>query len=350
VTSPAAVDPLARAFELFWHPVCTAGEVGAATATGAPIGVTLLGRRLVVADLDGALVALDARCPHRSASLACGALDGAGLRCAYHGWRFDAAGRCVDIPSMPDGPIPSRAAVGAYEVQEAYGLVWVRLDGAAQTALPALPAWGDPAFRMIAGTPYTWPVGAPRRVENFVDLAHFAFVHDGSLGRRDDPVPPIPEVGRADGELRFRYDPPDIEVEDSAMYGSSRYRIPMPLTVSIEFRLATGANRFLWMTASPLDMGTCRAFWWHGRDDDLDGDDEPYVAFQARVLAEDEPVVCSQDPAPLPLDPAEELSVRTDRVSIEYRRFLRDIADAAADGAGSLRALLAATRSSAAVA
>jgi vanillate O-demethylase monooxygenase subunit len=340
VTALGATDPLARAFELFWHPVCTVAELGAAAATGAPLGVTLLGKRLVIAELDGALVALDARCPHRSASLACGAVDEGTLRCAYHGWRFDAAGRCVDIPSMPGGPIPARAAVGAYDVREAYGLVWVRLDGAAGTDLPALPAWGDSAFRFIAGAPYTWPVGAPRRVENFVDLAHFAFVHDGSLGRRDDPVPPIPEVGRVGGELHFRYDPPDMEVEDSAMYGSSRYRLPMPLTVSIEFRLANGANRFLWMTASPLDMGTCRSFWWHGRDDDVDGDDEPYVAFQARVLAEDEPVVCSQEPAPLPLDPAEELSVRTDRVSIEYRRYLRDLADAAGSGAAEVRALL----------
>ena len=340
VTALGTTDPLARAFELFWHPVCTADELHVAAESSRPVGVTLLGKRLVVAELDGTLVALDARCPHRSASLACGAVEAGGLRCAYHGWQFDDTGRCIDIPSMPGGPIPARAVVGAYDVQEAYGLVWVRLDGTAGTELPALPAWGDPGFRMIAGVPYTWPVGAPRRVENFVDLAHFAFVHDGSLGRRDDPVPPIPEVGRLAGELRFRYDPPDMDVEDSAMYGSSQYRMPMPLTVSIEFRLPTGANRFLWMTASPLDMGSCRAFWWHGRDDDLDGDDEPYIAFQARVLAEDEPVVCSQDPAPLPLDPTEELSVRTDKVSIEYRRYLRDIADAAASSPATLCALL----------
>jgi vanillate O-demethylase monooxygenase subunit len=175
-------------------------------------------------------------------------------------------------------------------------------------------------------------------------------VHDGSLGRRDDPVPPIPDVARVQGELQFRYDPPDIEVEDSAMYGSSQYRMPMPLTVSIQFRLASGANRFLWMTASPVDMSTCRAFWWHGRDDDLDGDDEPYIAFQAKVLAEDEPVVCSQDPAPLPLDPAVELSVRTDKVSIEYRRFLRDIADAATRGPAALHALVTGASPSTAVA
>lgn len=341
VTAVGATDPLARALELFWHPVCTTTELAAATALGHPVGATLLGARLAVADLGESVIAVDARCPHRSASLACGAVEPGGLRCAYHGWRFASDGRCDDIPSMPGGPIPSRAVVRSYDVALAYGLVWVRLDGAAATALPALPAWGDPSFRSIAGSPYTWPVGAPRRVENFVDLAHFAFVHDGSLGRRDDPVPPLPDVHRAGGELRFTYDPPDIEVEDSAMYGASIYRMPLPLTVSIQFRLAGGATRFLWMTASPVDMGTCRSFWWHGRDDDVDGDDAPYVAFQARVLAEDQPVVCSQDPAPLPLDPAAELSVRTDKVSIEYRRALRDLAAAAAVGPAALAAALA---------
>jgi vanillate O-demethylase monooxygenase subunit len=333
-------DPLERALELFWHPVCTHAELAEASAAERPVAVTLLGRKLVVADLGGSLVALDARCPHRSASLACAAVEPGGLRCAYHGWQFAADGRCIEIPSMPDGPIPSRAALGAYDVQLEYGLVWIRLDGSADTALPALPAWGDPAFRMIRGVPYTWPVGAPRRVENFVDLAHFAFVHDGSLGRREDPVPPVPDVRRVDAELRFTYDPPDIEVEDSAMYGSSIYRMPIPLTVSIEFHLGSGATRFLWMTASPIDMGTCRSFWWHGRDDDLDGDDAPYVAFQARVLAEDEPVVCSQDPPELPLDPGDELSVRTDKVSIEYRRYLRDLAEAASTGGGPAVAAL----------
>jgi phenylpropionate dioxygenase-like ring-hydroxylating dioxygenase large terminal subunit len=338
-------DALASAFELFWHPVCAESELAACSTTHAPFGAILLGRRLVIAQLaGGALVAMDARCPHRSASLARGTVEEGGLRCAYHGWRFDSDGRCDDIPSMPGGPIPSRAAIRSHDVVLAYGLVWVRLDDAAGTELPRFPEWGNASFRLIAGEPYTWPVGAPRRVENFVDLAHFAFVHDGSLGRRSDPVPPVPDVARADAGLLFVYDPPDIAVEGAAMYGRSVYRMPMPLTVSIEFELGSGAKRFLWMTASPIDMGTSRSFWWHGRNDDVDGDDAPYVAFQARVLAEDEPVVCSQDPAPLPLDPAVELSVRTDKVSIEYRRFLRDLAEAAHHrGPAGLAAVLAAT-------
>jgi vanillate O-demethylase monooxygenase subunit len=81
------------------------------------------------------------------------------------------------------------------------------------------------------------------------------------------------------------------------------------------------------MTASPLDEASCRSFWFISRDDDLDGDDAPHLAFQQRVLDEDEPVVCNQDPPEMVLEAGFELSVRTDRVSIEYRRWLCELAE-----------------------
>jgi vanillate O-demethylase monooxygenase subunit len=324
-------DPLGRALELFWHPVCTVGELAASAP--APLGAQLLGRALAIADLGGGrLAALSDRCLHRSARLSVGWIEDGTVRCAYHGWRWSESGRCVDIPSLPDGPIPPKACIPAYDVQVAYDLVWVRLDGSAGTTIGS--------FRIVAGQPYTWPVGAPRRVENFVDLAHFAWVHDKTLGRRDQPVPPMAVTRREQGEMRFEYDPPEMATDEHALYGSSWYRMPIPLTVDIEFRLAGGARRHLWMTASPLDQNTCRSFWSVARTDDLDGDDAPYLDFQALVLAEDEPVVCNQDPPALPLEENIELSVRTDRVSIEYRRWLRELVDAATVGAEAFRSAL----------
>ena len=160
---------------------------------------------------------------------------------------------------------------------------------------------------------------------------------------RDEPVPPIPQIARVDGELRFEYDPPDMAVQPEALFGFSAYRMPMPCTVDIEFELASGARRHLWMTASPVDSGRCRAFWFVSRDDDADGDDAAHLAFQQIVLDEDEPVVCNQDPPELVLDPGFELSVRTDRVSIEYRRWLRDLVEAAGRGADAVSALLGTT-------
>jgi vanillate O-demethylase monooxygenase subunit len=116
--------------------------------------------------------------------------------------------------------------------------------------------------------------------------------------------------------------------------------MPMPCTVDIEFRAGSGSERHLWMTASPVAEGVCRTFWFVSRDDDVDGDDAQYLAFQQVILDQDEPVVCNQDPPELPLDPGSELSVRTDRVSIEYRRWLRELADAADLGSEELRRVL----------
>ncbi len=336
--APAGLENLLR---LVWHPVCTLGELTAAAPGGAgPLAVTLLGERLVVALVDGAPVALRDRCVHRSTKLSIGTVDAGGLRCAHHGWVFAPDGRCTSIPAMPDGPIPARACVPSYSARAAYGLVWVCLDDRAGLPLPASPAHGDPTMRVLEGTPYTWPVGAPRRVENFVDLSHFAFVHDGSLGSRDDAVPPLPEVRRAPGELRFDYDPPDLEVEATALFGHSEYRMPMPCTVHIEFFLASGARRVLWMTASPTTMASCRTFWIVARSDAWDEPDDEHMAFQQRILREDEPVVGAHDPPEMVLDPGVEVSVRTDKVSIEYRRWLRELVAAASEGPTSLRAAL----------
>jgi vanillate O-demethylase monooxygenase subunit len=202
----------------------------------------------------------------------------------------------------------------------------VCFDETSSAVIPRSVAHHDPAMRIVPGVPYTWPVSALRRVENFVDLAHFAWVHVGTLGMREQPVPPLPDIERVDGEMRFTYDPPkDFDASGAAMYGWSRYRMPIPCTVSIEFELAAGARRALWMTASPIDLETCRCFWFMSRTDDVDGPDEPHIEFQRLVLAQDEPVVNNHVPRRIPLEPGEELSVRTDRVSIEYRRWLREL-------------------------
>jgi vanillate O-demethylase monooxygenase subunit len=320
----------------FWHPVCTLSELRSTDSGVGPLAIRLLEQDLVVVDLDGRPVAMVDRCVHRSTRLSVGWVDDGCLRCPYHGWAYDRAGRCVDIPAMPDGPIPPRARTSAFDTVVAYDTVWVRLDSSVDTVVPACDSFGDDTMKTLQGSPYTWPVGAPRRVENFVDLSHFAWVHDGSLCSRDLPVPPIPDVERSCGdhgaELRFAFDPPIEPPDDVALVARSEYRMPMPLTVDIHFLYDDGRRRDLWMTASPIDPGTCRTFWFVSRTDDLDGDDRAHLAFQDLVLAEDEPVVCNQVPRALPLDPGVEVSVRSDKVSIEYRRWLRELATAAADG------------------
>jgi len=323
----AALSTLLRRF---WHPVCTSAELDTSRrGDGSLIGARLLGEPVVVARTGGGLVAMRDRCLHRSTRLSVGWVCGETLQCAYHGWRWDGSGRCVEIPAMPGVPIPSRARIDAYEVQEAYGLVWARLEAGWPTRLPPNPARDEPAMHVAVGTPYVWPTSCERRVENFVDLSHFAWVHDGTLSRRDAVVPPVPDVSRVDGELRFHYDPPVLPPSDGrALIGWSAYRVVMPCTVNIEFDVPGAGRRHLWMTAAPLDAedAEVRCYWSMARSDNVDADDGPYMEFQQLVLDEDEPVIVAQHPANIPFEPGAELSVRTDKVSIEYRRWLAELA------------------------
>jgi phenylpropionate dioxygenase-like ring-hydroxylating dioxygenase large terminal subunit len=329
-SADAGTVRLRLALRRFWHPVCTEAELSESRrGDGALLGVRLLGEQLVVAEADGELIVLRDRCLHRSTRLSIGWVCGATVQCAYHGWRWDGSGRCVEIPSMPDGPIPGRARIDAFEVQRAHGLVWVRLESGWPTSVPANPSWGDPGVRVAVGTPYVWPTSAERRVENFVDLSHFPWVHDQTLSTRSATVPPIPDVRREAGELRFAYDPPALPPSDGrALIGWSAYRIILPGTVDIEFDVPGAGRRHLWMTASPLDAEntSVRCYWMMSRSDDRDSDDGPYMEFQQLILDEDEPVIIAQDPPNIPFHIGGEISVRTDRVSIELRRWLTEIA------------------------
>jgi phenylpropionate dioxygenase-like ring-hydroxylating dioxygenase large terminal subunit len=321
-----------RALRRFWHPVCTEAELdGSRRGDGALLGVRLLGDAVVVARTGDTLLALRDRCLHRSTRLSVGWVCGSTVQCAYHGWRWDGSGHCVEIPAMPGVAIPARARIDAYDVETAYGLVWVRLESGWPTSIPLNPSWGDPALRVAVGAPYVWPTSVERRVENFVDLAHFPWVHDGTLSTRTAVVPPVPSIRRVDGELRFDYDPPALPPSDGrALIGRTAFRLGMPATVDLEFDVPGAGRRHLWMAAAPLDADDTevRCYWLMARSDDRDSDDGPYLEFQQLILDEDEPVIVAQAPRNIPFEPGAELSVRTDKVSIEYRRWLAEIASA----------------------
>lgn len=327
----------------FWHPVCTLREIERRNPSGAgPIGARLLGEDLVVAKLDGRFVALRDRCAHRSAKPSLGKVTEAGIQCPYHGWVYDAQGRCVRIPACPQGPIPSRARLEAFECGVQYGIVWVRLDSTlGVTRIPYCSPWGDARYRVVIDEPSTWATTPARRWENFTDLSHFAFVHPYTLFDPDFPVPPIVPVDRVEGELRWNYDPPAevaARIDKRANLGPARYRCSMPFTVNVEFqRFADQTRHVLWMTSSPVAEGLCRTFYIFARERDRDGSDEPYLEFQHKVFEEDRPVIESQSPAEIAAD---EIGVPTDKVSVRYRQWLRELERAAAEGAAAFRACL----------
>lgn len=327
----------------FWHPVCTMTELEAAHPSGeGPLGVTLLDEALVVAKLDGKVVAMQDRCAHRFAKLSAGkVVEGKLLQCPYHGWQYDETGKCVRMPACPRDPVPPKARTAAYDCEERYGIVWVRLDSRWNcTEIPYCGAWDHPEFkRVIAADPYDWGSSAERRWENFTDFSHFAYVHPGTLYDPAYAEPAIVPMDRVDGELRFYMEPGkemlDMLPPDSPL-GSFDYRASMPFTINLHIRLYRDGSPFLlWTASSPVSEDRCRNFMILAHADENLPDEQP-LSFQKIVLAEDKPIIETQ-PGALSL---EEISLPTDKVSNQYRKWMRELSAAAVNGEEAFRTAL----------
>jgi len=168
-------------FRCFWQPVLLARELP--EPDGPPMRVTVLGEELIAfRDSDGRVGLVEPRCPHRGANLYFGRNEDRGLRCVYHGWKFDVGGRCLEIPTMPrDAPtyesLRDRAAIIAYPTREWGDYIWAYLGPA--EVMPPLPdmefALVDPEHRYVSKKlqECNWAQSA----EGAVDTAHFSFLH-----------------------------------------------------------------------------------------------------------------------------------------------------------------------------
>jgi phthalate 4,5-dioxygenase oxygenase subunit len=178
VTGDAPMGALVRRY---WTPACLASEVAAPDC--APVRSTIAGVPLVVfRDSAGKLGVLDERCPHRLASLALGRNEEGGIRCIYHGWKFDVSGACVDMPTEPPGfTYKDRTRARSYPVREAGGLVWTYLGPPASE--PPFPAYDWTALpdthRAIMKVGER--VNFVQAAEGAIDSAHTWFLHRDTI-------------------------------------------------------------------------------------------------------------------------------------------------------------------------
>ena len=128
--------PMGRLMRSYWLPVLLSSELPQPDSP--PVRVRHLGERLVAfRDTDGTVGLLDEFCPHRRASLVLGRNEEGGLRCIYHGWKFNKAGDCLDLPSEPpDSRFKERVRVRAYPCVELGGAVWAYLGEGEPPGLP----------------------------------------------------------------------------------------------------------------------------------------------------------------------------------------------------------------------
>lgn len=306
---PRAVEEVAGAYhaslEPFWHPVAVSEGVGPS-----PVAVQLLGRALVLARLEGEVVAFDDVCRHLGAALSLGEVveDGCRLRCAYHGWSYDRTGRCVDIPARRGASIPREARVRAHHTAERYGLVWVCVAEEPVSEIPVLPEFEEEGFHRGPLRDYgTWRASAPRIVMAALDDTHFPWVHPGILGDPEHPEPPDHRVYREGDYLVATYDmmqPANDTVSTGGGAGAlekvtyTNYVTP----TSIRLVKDSAAGRYvIWQVASPVAYDTSRIFSRQLRSFDRDpGRDPEYERLQDTILSQDKPIVESQRPWALP--------------------------------------------------
>ena len=129
--------PMGKLMRRYWFPVLLSEELP--EPDGAPKRITVLGEKLLAfRDSAGKVGLVEERCPHRGASLFFGRNEEQGLRCVYHGWKFDVTGRCVDMPSEPpESNFKHKVHVTAYPCEDRGGIIWAYLGPA--ELKPAFP-------------------------------------------------------------------------------------------------------------------------------------------------------------------------------------------------------------------
>jgi phenylpropionate dioxygenase-like ring-hydroxylating dioxygenase large terminal subunit len=335
-----------------WHPV-----IASTLLRDAPVGVELLGEAVVLwrepghDGGQGVVHAWTDRCPHRGARLSLGRVlhhvRGARLECPYHGWQFagdaaavqtdSACARCVHVPAAPEFVPPAGHGATAFEARELCGLVWVRLmrpdlsvpDGLA--APPVFEPWYDSAWRQLLCGPYDVHTSAPRLVENFLDLSHFGFVHEGWLGARSHAQVETGQVEEgADGLVANAckaWQPRAYAAAEGGAWVGYRYSVPHPFAAILRKDAAEGdpVSNAIALFLRPDGDERCTAWFAMATLGDL-ADDEELREFQDAVFAQDRPVLESQMPKRLPIGKeglVREVHGPADRMSSAYRRYLQ---------------------------
>jgi phenylpropionate dioxygenase-like ring-hydroxylating dioxygenase large terminal subunit len=318
-----------------WHVVAFSRDI----KEGELVPIRLLGEDLVAWRHEGKVLLWQDLCIHRGARLSKGWIVDGTVVCPYHGWRYDCEAKCVLIPAHPETAPPLKARAFAQRVEERYGFVWGSL-GNPEHDVPAFPEWGQEGFRVFHAGPYPFAANAFRSVENFIDATHFPFVHAGLNGVMANPdklndykVTKGPE-GLATTGIRVRQPYGDHrQVPVDAEY---RYRALRPTTAYFDKHVKivdpASAHRgsdndhfCTFLTAQPVDEVNCVIRLGVAINFGAELTEADILRRQDAVFEQDRAIVETQHPERIPLDLKEELHVRSDRLAVEYRRWLKEL-------------------------
>lgn len=286
----------------------------------------VLGEDIVIWRSAGRVLAWKDLCLHRGSKLSLGRVESNELVCAYHGWTYDVSGKCVRMPAHPSQSPPSKAQVKTFVAVEKYGYVWVCL-GSPKNEIGSFPEWQMHSFRKIFCGPYDAKASAPRLVENFLDVAHLPFVHEGLLGDRfhaeinDYEVVTNAEGITAENIKIWQPNPDGTGVGAPVVY---TYKVLRPLTAYFT-KISSSQGFAIFMSVTPVNETESVMWMIIAMNYGEEVPDNQIRQFEDRVVSQDMTIVESQRPELLPLDLQAELHLRSDRTALAYRKWLHQV-------------------------
>lgn len=314
----------------FWYPVLPSGRLAEQ-----PQSFELLGQKIVLwLDENGNPAAAEDRCCHRSAQLSKGRVVAGNLACPYHGWVFNSAGTCVQVPQLDESSsIPKTYQIDAYNCQERYGYIWVCL-GQPIHPIPEIPEASNPNFRLIPEFYETWNCAGLRVMENELDLAHPAFVHTNTFGSAEHRVPDQLEITETEFGIKVKavlgVVNPELQQKNLKMSTGQTQRTLdmdwfMPFTCKLRINYPNGLVHIIVNTATPINNFSSQVVQFCLRNDtETETATTDVVAFDRAVTLEDKAILETTDPD-VPLDLKLEQHMMTDKPGILMRRKLTDL-------------------------
>jgi phenylpropionate dioxygenase-like ring-hydroxylating dioxygenase large terminal subunit len=186
LTQTGPGTPMGNMFRAYWQPVLLAKELPENECP--PVRVKILSERLLAfRDTDGRYGLIDEFCAHRGVSLWFGRNEQSGLRCPYHGWKYDVTGQCIDVPSEPaESGFCNKVKLKSYPLIEKGGVLWTYMGPPDKQ--PPEPEWefaSVPADQTYASKRWqesNWL----QAMEGGIDSSHVSFLHSGAL--ESDPL------------------------------------------------------------------------------------------------------------------------------------------------------------------
>jgi phthalate 4,5-dioxygenase len=209
ITQTNAGTPMGELFRRYWLPVMLPEEVPAPDSP--PIRLKIMGEYVVAfRDSNGDVGLVEAFCPHRRAPLFYGRNEECGLRCAYHGWKFDVNGNCVDLPSEPaDSDFKSRVRLNAYPTREWGGVIWAYL-GPPDKMPPELPRmeWGLVPAEQRRVIKNFQECNYLQALEGDIDTAHVSYLHSTKkpIPQNQGVVRPVGRIDKAPKLMVLNHD------------------------------------------------------------------------------------------------------------------------------------------------